>query len=89
MQIAVNWVSADLSPRENAILDFAMEICDSEAITDEQIADLAEHGLDKEDVWDIGAIAALFALSNRMAHLTDMRPNKEFYLMGRIPKDKK
>ena len=58
-------------------------------IKDEQIQELKQYGLDSEDVWDIGAITALFALSNRMAHLTNMKPNEEFYSLGRIPKSKK
>ena len=66
-----------------------MLVSRSETVKDEHIKALETHGLDSEDAWDIGAIAGLFALSNRMAHLTNMRPNDEFYLLGRIKKDKK
>ena len=66
-----------------------MCVCRSETVKDEYLTDLQKHGLDSEDAWDIGAIAALFALSNRMAHMTNMRPNDEFYLMGRVKYDKK
>ncbi|XP_068709341.1 uncharacterized protein [Montipora foliosa] len=88
-QVATNWQCADLSERERAILEFAMRVCRSETVKDEHLTDLQKHGLDSEDAWDIGAIAALFALSNRMAHMTNMRPNDEFYLMGRVKYDKK
>ncbi|TRY83904.1 hypothetical protein DNTS_014652 [Danionella cerebrum] len=86
--VAVNPQAADLSPREKAMLDFALKVCRCETITDEHFSSLEAHGFDREDVWDIAAIAAFFALSNRMAHLTDMRPNAEFYTMGRVPRDK-
>ncbi|XP_038045403.1 uncharacterized protein LOC119719984 [Patiria miniata] len=88
-QVAANWECAELDPRQRAIVEFAIAVCKSETITEEHFKKLEAHGLDREDAWDIGAIAAFFAMSNRMAHLTDMRPNKEFYLMGRVPKDKK
>ncbi|XP_063046609.1 uncharacterized protein si:ch211-175m2.5 [Engraulis encrasicolus] len=87
-QVAVNYGTADLSPREHAILDFAMTVCRSENVTEGHFRTLQEHGLDSEDAWDIAAIAAFFAMSNRLAHLTDMRPNAEFYNMGRMPRDK-
>ena len=77
-----------LSEREAAIVKFAMKVCKCEPILDSDISDLESKGLSREDVWDVGSIAAFFALSNRMAHLTAMRPNEEFYLMGRIPKPK-
>ncbi|CAH3116953.1 unnamed protein product [Porites lobata] len=88
-QVAANWHYADLTEREKAIIEFAMQVSRSETVKDEHIKALETHGLDSEDAWDIGAIAGLFALSNRMAHLTNMRPNDEFYLLGRIKKDKK
>jgi len=88
-QVATNWHCADLTEREKAILEFAMRVCRSETVKDEHITALVKHGLNSEDVWDIGAIAGLFALSNRMAHLTNMRPNDEFYLMGRVRKEQK
>ena len=83
-QVAVNYRQADVSPRQRAMLDFAAKM--ALRAQDVEQADhlrLREHGFSDEDIWDIGAIAALFALSNRMAHLTDMRPNDEFYTMGR------
>ena len=86
-QVATNYRGADLTPRQLAMLDFAMVICQEPAqIEEDDFEDLRAHGFTDEDIWDIGAISALFALSNRMAHLTAMRPNDEFYLMGRVPK---
>ena len=83
-QVAVNYRKADLSPRERAMLEFALKVAlDSHALTDTDFPPLREHGFSDEDIWDIGAIAALFALSNRMANLINMRPNDEFYTMGR------
>uniref|UniRef100_A0A8C1MJA5 Si:ch211-175m2.5 n=1 Tax=Cyprinus carpio TaxID=7962 RepID=A0A8C1MJA5_CYPCA len=87
-QVAVNYRVAELSAREKAMLDFALTVCRSETITEEHLSSLEAHGFDREDIWDIAAIAAFFALSNRMAHLTNMRPNAEFYNMGRVPRDK-
>lgn len=87
-QVAVNYRVAELSAREKAMLDFALTVCRSETVTEEHLSTLEAHGFDREDIWDIAAIAAFFALSNRMAHLTDMRPNAEFYNMGRVPRDK-
>lgn len=83
-QVAVNYRKADITPRQRAMLDFALKIalCAQE-IEEADHARLREHGFSDEDIWDIGAISAFFALSNRMAHLTDMRPNDEFYTMGR------
>src|SRR5215468_7045717 len=86
-QIAVNYRKAEITPRQRAMLDFAMKVCsEPHLISEEDFASLAKHGFSDDDIWDIGAIAALFALSNRMAHLTGMRANVEFYLMGRGPK---
>ncbi|XP_018601716.1 uncharacterized protein LOC108930792 [Scleropages formosus] len=87
-QVIVNYENADLSPRERAMLDFALAVCRSDTITDSHFEQLEEHGLDREDAWDIAAIAAFFAMSNRLAHLTDMRPNVEFYSIGRVPRSK-
>ncbi|XP_062588800.1 uncharacterized protein LOC134250453 [Saccostrea cucullata] len=87
-QIAANWKTADLDDRQRAILDVAMDLCRCQPITEDKIENLKKHGLDKDDLWDIGAVTALFALSNRMAYLMNLKPNKEFYLMGRIPKEK-
>jgi uncharacterized peroxidase-related enzyme len=88
-QVAVNYRKADVTPRQKAMLDFAMKVClDSRAIGEADYGALREHGFTDEDAWDIAAITALFALSNRMANATSMRPNDEFYLLGRIPKAK-
>ncbi|XP_062856275.1 uncharacterized protein si:ch211-175m2.5, partial [Trichomycterus rosablanca] len=87
-QVAVNHSTADLSARERAMLDFALTVCRSAAVTEEHLRTLEDHGFDREDAWDIAAIAAFFAMSNRLAHLTHMRPNAEFYNMGRVPKTK-
>ena len=86
-QIAVNYRKADITPRQRAMLDFAMKVSqEASKVSDADFADLAGHGFTDDDVWDITAIAAFFALSNRMANVTSMRPNDEFYLMGRLPK---
>jgi uncharacterized peroxidase-related enzyme len=88
-QVAINYRKADITPRQRAMLDFAMHIAlDAASVGEDELAELREHGFSQEDIWDIGAIAAFFALSNRMANLTSMRPNDEFYLMGRVPKAK-
>jgi uncharacterized peroxidase-related enzyme len=86
-QIAVNHRKADITPRQRAMLDFAMKVClASHEIDDADYAALRKHHFSDEDIWDIGAIAAFFGLSNRMANMIGMRPNDEFYLMGRVPK---
>jgi uncharacterized peroxidase-related enzyme len=88
-QVAVNHRKADITPRQRAMLDFAMKVClDSRAVDDADYAALRAHGFSDEDAWDIAAITALFGLSNRMANATSMRPNDEFYLMGRVPRQK-
>ena len=88
-QVAVNYRKADITPRQRAILDFAMKVClHSDQIDDSDFAALHAHGLDDEDAWDIAAITAFFGLSNRMASFSGMMPNPEFYLMGRVPKQK-
>jgi uncharacterized peroxidase-related enzyme len=88
-QVAINYRKADITPRQKAMLDFALKTSlEAQAIGEADFAALRAHGFSDEDIWDIGAIAAFFALSNRMANLTDMRPNDEFYLLGRIPKQK-
>lgn len=85
-QVAVNHRKADITARQIAMLDFAVKLARTpEAVTDEDHAALRQHGLSEEDIWDVGAITALFALSNRMAHLINMRANDEFYLLGRVP----
>ena len=86
-QIAVNYRKADISQRQRVMLAFAMKVAvNSVAIDDADFTALSEHGFTAEDIWDIGAIAAFFALSNRMANMISMRPNDEFYLMGRAPR---
>ena len=86
-QVAVNYRKADITPRQMAMLDFAMTVClDSDDIDEDDFASLAEHGFTDEDAWDIAAITAFFGLSNRMASFAGMMPNPEFYLMGRVPK---
>ena len=86
-QVAINYRKADITPRQRAMLDFAMKVAlDSGAITDADYETLKGHGFTQDDAWDIAAIAAFFALSNRLANATSMRPNDEFYLMGRVPK---
>ena len=88
-QIASNYRKADITPRQKAMLDFALKVSkSSHEISKADIEDMRELGFSNDDIWDIGAISALFALSNRMANLTSMRPNDEFYLLGRIPKEK-
>jgi len=83
-QVAINYRKADLSPRQMAMLDFAMKVAlEAHAINEADHAALAAHGFDAEDAWDIAAIAAFFGMSNRMANVTSMRPNDEFYSMGR------
>ena len=89
-QLAANYRKADITPRQRAMLDFAMKVCrDSAAIEPADFEALRAHGFDDEDIWDIAAITAFFGLSNRMANLTGMRPNDQFYLMGRVPREKK
>jgi len=88
-QVAINWRKADITPRQRAMLAFAMKVCQrSHEIDDADFAALREHGLDEEDAWDIAAITAFFGMSNRLANATGMKPNDEFYLMGRVPKAK-
>ena len=88
-QIASNYRKADITPKQKAMLDFALKVSkSSHEISNADIEDMRELGFSNDDIWDIGAISALFALSNRMANLTSMRPNDDFYLLGRIPKEK-
>jgi uncharacterized peroxidase-related enzyme len=86
-QIAINYRKADITPRQRAMLDFAMKVSkEAQLISEADFADIASHGFTDDDIWDIAAISAFFALSNRMANVTSMRPNDEFYMMGRLPK---
>jgi uncharacterized peroxidase-related enzyme len=88
-QVAVNYRKADITPRQRAMLDFAMKVCkESYAVDDTDFAALHAQGFDDEDIWDIAGITAFFGLSNRMANVTSMMPNPEFYLLGRVPKTK-
>ncbi len=90
-QVAVSYRKAtDITPRQRAMLDFAMKVCERSAELDEaDFAPLHAHGFDDEDIWDIAAITAFFGLSNRLASFSGMLPNPEFYLMGRMPREKK
>ncbi len=88
-QVAVNHRKAEISERQRAMLDFAMKVClEAQAVEDADFEALHAHGFSDEDAWDIAAITAFFGLSNRMANVTGMMPNPEFYLMGRVPKTK-
>jgi uncharacterized peroxidase-related enzyme len=88
-QVAVNYRKADIPPRHKAMLDFAMKVClRSHEIADADFPPLHAHGFSDEDIWDIAAITAFFGLSNRLASFSNMQPNPEFYLMGRVPKAK-
>lgn len=82
-QVAVNWELAELGARERAMLEFALAVCRADSITEQHLARLAAHGFDREDAWDIGAIAAFFAMANRLAHCLALRPNAEFHTLGR------
>ena len=88
-QVAVNHSKADITPRQRAMLDFAIKVClDSAAIGEADYALLHKHGFDDEDIWDIATITAFFGMSNRIANSIGMRPNSEFFLMGRLPREK-
>ncbi|WP_137917695.1 peroxidase-related enzyme [Hydrogenophaga sp. 2FB] len=88
-QVAVNYRKADITPRQKAMLDFAMKVCErSHEVNDDDFPPLHAHGFSDEDIWDIAAITAFFGLSNRIASFSNMMPNPEFYLMGRVPKAK-
>jgi len=86
-QIAVNYRKADITPRQRAMLDFAMKVStEAHEISERDFTDIAGHGFSDDDIWDIAAISAFFALSNRLANVTGMRANEEFYMLGRLPK---
>ncbi|GAA1879221.1 peroxidase-related enzyme [Pseudonocardia ailaonensis] len=86
-RVSTNPYAVELSPRERAIVDLALLIAaDSAALTEAELDDARAAGLSEDEIWDVGAITALFALSNRMAHLTALSPNPEFFLMGRLPR---
>jgi len=86
-QVATNYRKAEITPRQRAMLDFAMKVALASAeVEDPDLAALRTQGFSDDEIWDIGAIAAFFAMSNRLANLSSMRPNDEFFLMGRLPK---
>ena len=88
-QVAVNWRKADIPARQRAMLQFAMKVClHSDEVGEADFAALREHGFSDDDAWDIAAITAFFGMSNRLANAIGMKPNDEFYLMGRVPRDK-
>ncbi len=88
-QVAVNYAKADITPRQKTMLKFALKVAlRSNELAEADYEEVQEAGFNAEDIWDIGAIAAFFALSNRMANLIAMRPNDEFFVMGRIPRSK-
>ncbi|MDG3066926.1 peroxidase-related enzyme [Thauera mechernichensis] len=83
-QVAVNYRKADLSARQKAMLDFAMKVSQTSHLVGEADFELLQaHGFTEEDIWDIAGIAAFFGMSNRLANVTSMRPNAEFYALGR------
>lgn len=89
-QVAINYRKADITPRQRAMLDFAMKVCENSAAIDERdFEPLRTQGFTEDDIWDIAAITAFFGLSNRIANFSGMQPNPEFYLMGRVPREKK
>lgn len=86
-QLATNYRKAEITPRQRVMLDFALKLSTRGGeVEDVDLAHLREHGFDDEAIWDIGAITAFFAMSNRLVHLTGTPPNDPFYLMGRLPK---
>lgn len=83
-QVAINYRKADITPRQRAMLDFAMKVsARAQEVGDDDMAVLHDHGFSDDDIWDIAAISAFFGMSNRLANVTSMRPNEEFYAMGR------
>ena len=89
-QVSINFRKADISERQRAMLEFAMKTClNSHEINQADFAALHAHGFSDEDIWDIASITAFFGMSNRIANFSGMLPNPEFYLMGRVPKEKK
>jgi uncharacterized peroxidase-related enzyme len=82
-------LKADITPRQKAMLDFSVKVClDSASVNESDYTKLHAHGFDDEDIWDIATITAFFGMSNRIANSIGMRPNTEFYLMGRLPREK-
>lgn len=88
-QVAINHRKAEITPKQRAMLDFALKVClHSNEIDESDFTALREHGFTEDDIWDIGSITAFFGMSNRLANMSSMRPNDEFYLMGRVPRTK-
>jgi uncharacterized peroxidase-related enzyme len=88
-QVAVNYRKADITPRQRAMLDFAMKVClHSDEVNDDDFTALHAHGFNDEDIWDIASITAFFGMSNRIASFSNMMPNPEFYMLGRMPRQK-
>ena len=88
-QLATNYRKADISARQKAMLDYALKVSrEAETVGESDYQKLNEFGFDDEDIWDIGAISAFFGLSNRIVNMSSMRTNDEFYLMGRVPREK-
>jgi uncharacterized peroxidase-related enzyme len=88
-QLATNYRKADITPRQRAMLDFALKVClHSAEVGEADYAELHGHGFSDEDIWDICSITALFGLSNRLANTISLRPNDEFYLLGRLPRQR-
>jgi uncharacterized peroxidase-related enzyme len=88
-QVAINHCKAETTPKQSAMLDYALKVClHSNEIEEADFAALREHGFTDDDIWDIGSITAFFGMSNRLANMTSMKPNEEFYLMGRVPRVK-
>ncbi len=88
-QVAINHRKAEITPKQRAMLDFALKVClHSNEIDESDFAALRDHGFTEDDIWDIGSITAFFGMSNRLANMSSMRPNDEFYLMGRVPRAK-
>ena len=86
-QVATNWRKADITPRQKAMLAFAMKVCQrSNELGEEDFAPLHAHGLDDEDIWDIANITALYCMANRTANFANVLPNPQYYLMGRVPR---
>lgn len=86
-QVAANWRKADITPRQKAMLAYALKVSQSAwEVGDDDFAGLRTHGLSDDDIWDIGSISAFFGLSNRLVNMGSIRTNEEFYLMGRLPK---
>ena len=88
-QVAINHRKAEITDKQRAMLDFALKVClHSNEIDEADFVVLRAFGFTEDDIWDIGSITAFFGMSNRLANMSSMRPNNEFYLMGRVPKVK-